>query len=77
MTNYKNTTFAKPFKRYINLGKFFAKRNQTGGWIPCTTGYGAASSAIRVDHGGGIAVNEVIGRVTITWYAKFRGPVPV
>jgi len=54
------------------VGKFFAKRNQTGGWIPTTTSYAAACSVLRADHGGAWGINETVGRVIITWYAKFR-----
>lgn len=67
----------RPKKMYINLGKFFSKRNQDQGWIVTGNYYDPACLIVRADHNGGYGINTSVGRLTITWYVKFRGLVPV
>lgn len=39
--------------------------------------YDPASILVRADHNGGFVTSTSIGRLTVTWYVRFRGLVPV
>lgn len=75
---YKTKPAGRYFKMYINVGKFYSKRNQK--WL--TAGNAAHGGAITYYSDavtqfliptGGMADNEIIANVKVTWYVKFKG----
>jgi len=76
LADFKMVTLDRPYKKYVNVAKFYAKKNETwkntskDGVIP--EYYSMASTHFRL-HASGFTTGARIARMHVVWYVAFKG----
>lgn len=75
MPDYKTFLADRPFRRYYNSGKYFAKRDYK--WLNISDGdiYPTAHTLVKMDTSN-FAAGATVGTITATYYIGARGYTP-
>lgn len=71
LVDYKMVASNRTIRRYINVGRYWRKRNVN--WLNTAVNYPDGVGTIIRLHTTGFAGNAVLARCMVTWYVEFKG----